>query len=111
MDEKQARQKELLLEPTPSPPSLHFVLFEVWIDYLLDVLVVFHDHELIESVTHAQARHVVLEWRRVESSSCSADSKEQEACETDYVEVARLVSLELVVEVLEVVLGNAAAVV
>ena len=75
------------------------------------MLVVFHHHELPESVAHTQARHVVLERRGIEFASDGTDSEKEEASETHDVEVARLVSLVLVIQVLQVILGDAAAVV
>ena len=56
--------------------SFDLVLLKVGIDYLLNVLVILHDIELVETVAEAQASDVVLEWGRVDSACQSTDAEE-----------------------------------
>ena len=75
------------------------------------MLIILHHHELIETVADTQASDIVLEGRGVHSACKCTHTEEKEARQTDDVEISRLVSLELEVEVLEIVFLDRAAIV
>ena len=77
--------------------SLDFVLLEVGDNYLLDVLVVLHDHHLPVSITNEDAGGVVLEGGGAKFARDGAHREAQKAGQGYDVEVARLVALELVI--------------
>ena len=91
--------------------SLDLIFFEIGIHDLFYMLIVLHDHKLVKSVANSEASDIILQWRCIHLTDGHCKTSEEKTSDAHYVEISRLVSFELVVEVLEVILLYRAAVV